>query len=157
MSIRTDRDAFEFIRSKLIEQNETSLNPDGECSYRGFSENRILELTGKNRCNADTEVLRNLKTSQSDISCAVGHLIKDEFYTKSLEGYGCNDQSVILAIKSSNPEWVMDYRSLLLLAICQETHDMNEPGSWRNMFSDDRFTFDDNDSFLITDENREEN
>lgn len=55
--------------------------------------------------------------------CAVGHLIKDEFYNSDFEGKSVSDCMVTQALEMSNPDKLNQLSSLLKLKIVQSCHD----------------------------------
>lgn len=55
-------------------------------------------------------------------SCAVGCLIKDEFYHPSFEGAGADDITVVQAVQKSLGR-ILDYKDVNLLCDLQSAHD----------------------------------
>jgi hypothetical protein len=61
MSEQTDREIFDRVKAHLLAQGRPAIGRDGGCAYRG-------------------------KDGRGDTSCALGCLIPDDVYDKSIEG-----------------------------------------------------------------------
>ena len=97
----TIREVFYRAVNAVIEQGAPSRNENGECSY--------LCEDGK--------------------KCAIGHLIKDEFYTTELESRSLRDDKVKDALKESiGIEVIGIPLSLSLLLDLQIAHDASGDG-----------------------------
>ena len=96
--LTTDESVFEFVKQHLITQGEKSSSTTS-CYYRDSSE----------------------------LSCAVGCLIEDQFYNVGLEFHNGDDPVVIEAVQKSLPNWVINKDMLLYL---QSIHDEHEVDEW---------------------------
>jgi hypothetical protein len=96
--LTTDEGVFEFVKQHLITQGEKSSSTTS-CYYR----------------------------DSSDLSCAVGCLIEDQFYNVGLEFHNGDDPVVIEAVQKSLPNWVINKDMLLYL---QSIHDEYEVDEW---------------------------
>jgi hypothetical protein len=96
--LTTDEGVFEFVKQHLITQGEKS-SSSTSCYYRNSSE----------------------------LSCAIGCLIEDQFYNDGLEFHNGDDPLVIEAVKKSLPNWVINKDMLLSL---QSVHDEYEVEEW---------------------------
>lgn len=102
----TKREIFNRVRDHLLLQGAQSRGPLGNWTYRG----------------------------RDGHSCAVGCLIKDEFYTPELEGYPFNGDNVLEALQSSGIDALDDDIYSLLRAL-QRIHDSYEPEAWREQLT----------------------
>lgn len=106
----TLQQVYDTVVSHLLQQGERSLRPDGAtCAYRG----------------------------EGGLKCAVGVLIKDEFYLPEIEGVVVGgDARIELALYLSGviPSEGR-YRYLHLLGELQGIHDERPPESWLQDFS----------------------
>jgi|SRR6516164_5055773 hypothetical protein len=93
------QEAFEIMSLHLLKQNEKSLSADGtSCRYRG----------------------------ESKMCCALGRLIKDEFYHESLEGNNIFNDDVLKALENSG----VNTSNKHFLNEMQYTHDCLRPYEW---------------------------
>ena len=94
-------EVFNKVSEHLLTQNDRSLSSAGlYCVYR----------------------------SNSGLKCAVGCLIKDEFYSKKLEGLDVRTDSVENALKLSGVPITKEV--LKLLEELQKVHDYATPAGW---------------------------
>lgn len=104
---------FNTVVPQLLKQNEKSM-AGGMCRYRG----------------------------PNGLKCAVGFLIKDQFYHKVLENQACDDKDVMKALHKSG---VFDHKKVDLsednlvyeenfLSCLQGIHDVNNPQNWPYCF-----------------------
>ena len=95
-------DVFNKVSEHLLAQNEQALDANEECVYR----------------------------SETGLKCAVGCLIKDEFYFESLEYSSLSKTGAIAkALKRSGV--VLTREMLDLLIRLQKLHDRTEPEEWK--------------------------
>lgn len=96
-----EREVFDTVKAHLLTQGRRSLNADnGACAYRGAN----------------------------GTSCAVGCLIKDEFYVPEIENRRVQDSLVIRALVQSG---IPDSPSMsYLLFKLQDIHDGVLPELW---------------------------
>jgi hypothetical protein len=152
-SIKTDKDAFLFVKEQLLKQDEKSINSSEDCVYRGYSQNFLDNLreqaqkvvygddedTATNDCFADSEdyFLDLLANHGTDLKCAAGHLILDELYDPNIEGQTVMEDSEIeQSIKLSNPEWNYQESSFELVKALQSIHDFVQVSKWPEIFNE---------------------
>lgn len=155
LSIVTDEEAFSYISSALIKQKERSVGIGEECAYRGFSSTAMSELSKRlfgtvDYSNLDEEQNDLFNESlyeliDSDIRCAVGHIIDDSCYDTSIEGESIESDYVIALVDKSNPDWDITSKSLEMLKKLQRIHDAVKPSYWELTLS--KFKFDENGNF----------
>lgn len=151
--IKTDKEAFEFVVAELIKQNQQSLDSERECAYRGFSPQRMEEIIGfpiEDSFDALDEI-DELDPIYSDLRCAVGYLIADDYYSVALERNQVDNILVTDAVQRSNPEWKIDPdTSIPLLRKLQLIHDSYPPSRWVNLLDKNNFSFNPDGSFINT-------
>lgn len=109
------RDVFNTIQAHLLKQNA-----------RSMGEYDSAEFTGEdNPC-----MYRN----EDGLSCAVGCLITDDNYDKTIEGMGMTP-SVLTAIESSL-DIEVDQPLRTMLTELQHLHDSVDVGLWKNELID---------------------
>lgn len=109
--LETNEDIFHFVKDHLLKQNRRSIDADafGSCLYR----------------------------EKSGLKCAVGSIIKDEFYCVGLENITVNSaifeyrSLVHEAIKKSLPNMKEDIDFSLLERV-QKVHDLELVESWKH-------------------------
>ena len=100
--METALEVFNKVSEHLLAQNEQALDGNWECVYR----------------------------NETGLKCAVGCLIKDEFYFENLEYTGLSRTGPIAkALKKSGV--VMTREMLDLLQRLQKLHDHKEPEAWK--------------------------
>ena len=116
--MKTTLDVFYKVSEHLLTQNEQALDADGECVYR----------------------------SETGLKCAVGCLIKDEFYSESLEylsAVGCNSGEWITPIKNalelSGVPITEDVKDLV--EQLQTLHDKTSPEFWEEELAEVKIDF----------------
>ena len=152
--ITSDYEAFLRVKNHLLSQKDKSIDSLRQgCSYKGYLERDVervtydvcnnlaaeigeeyYELDGCEELELITEKLKNLVQAGEIVygQCAVGCLIKDNFYSsEELEEKAVKDDSVLTALKKSNPTWKIDYLSLNLLENLQRLHDSMNIVDWR--------------------------
>lgn len=99
----TKQEIFTAVATHLLTQNQKSLlyPNDSECAYRGTNGTK----------------------------CAVGVLIKDEFYSPGLEHKRADSPHVLAALEKSIGRSVEDDEIKMLRAL-QSLHDNQEPRFW---------------------------
>lgn len=95
-----EHEIYYTVRAHLLRQNEQARDEDGRCAYRG----------------------------KNGTACAVGCLIKDEFYYPSMEGTNIISYHITGALTKSGIE-MTDSTSRLLAAL-QGIHDGSRPNEW---------------------------
>lgn len=151
MHLITDKDVFNFVSAKLLEQGSKSMDTFDTCQYRGIKYSLMLEVQRRimNKFDLDEdsfdsifennemhdEYIDLLCSLNADAKCAVGHLILDEYYHASFEGSQIEDGSEVWeAVKDSNPEWIISDYSFRLLQKLQDIHDRNDATEWKSKF-----------------------
>lgn len=102
VEITNDVEAVIVISYHLLTQNEKSTS-FSDCAYRGYDEEWNGGYDGK--------------------SCAVGCLIKDNFYYSGIEGNSIDYDEVIKAIQDSHEYWPITEVSMNILRLFQHVHD----------------------------------
>lgn len=160
--IKTDYDAFVFVRNKLLKQNAKSQNEDNTCLYRGWlpetlskMNERATEKLGDFDYGSDDspfyEYFRDIQAcTPSDAKCAAGWLISDDYYSNQFEERSVDDSEVMTAIEYSNPEWKIDGSGHTLLVRMQQIHDSKNISEWEMCFDDLENHFDENGNFTDT-------
>lgn len=101
-SITTDREIIMFVENHLLTQDKKSISvDDGMCMYKDDS--------GKN------------------LSCAIGCLISEDFYSKDMERKGLSNSLVMEIIRKSLPNWKVNFD---LLDSLQSIHDQIDIEDW---------------------------
>lgn len=95
-----NQEIFDTVSKHLLTQNKKSMGTKG-CAYRG----------------------------EDGCMCAVGALIRDEFYSEILEGNSVQVKIVINALELSGLE--LTEATGYLLNRLQLLHDTNEPEDWK--------------------------
>ena len=151
--ITNDKEAFEYVKMMLLDQDEQSKDLTDNCVYRGYSANTIEKARAKaegivrdsdsmddsvDYYEWESEVLDNLIAGQSpDMKCAAGWLIDDNFYSDYFEGETVTKNNYIWdAIKKSNPVWFTTDNSVKLVSELQNIHDSRDPSEWFEKFND---------------------
>jgi hypothetical protein len=118
MTIRTDKDAFDFVVESLLNQSQKSINKEMTmCHYRYFDDYSAKEL-----------------------KCAVGHLIDDDIYDSEMEGSMIIDDVIIESVKKSHPDWEINLSSLRMMQGLQAIHDQGEVPEWQWLFGTFQFS-----------------
>lgn len=123
VNIESDYEAFEIIKNHLLTQKDKSMHDGAGCSYRGCDSVNVLdEDTG--------ELVNGYEIVYNGKSCAVGILIKDDFYHDSLEDNSAEESNVIDALQRSHPEWDITLETKTMLLCCQAIHDQMYEYDW---------------------------
>lgn len=101
------KEMLEKAIKHVLKQGQQAVDGYGACKYRG----------------------------DSGLMCAVGCLIKDEYYHKDLEGNAVYETDVMEALESSLERKLTD-RENWYLQIIQQSHDDSNSSSFRSEFSD---------------------
>ena len=108
----TLQEIFNTSAKHLLTQKVRSRQPDYEGSYRS-------------------------KYRAGSLRCAIGILIKDEFYSEGLEGKMVSNSRIFIALVSSRVVPQMNYDHFKdtdvydLLISLQEVHDRSDPEEWK--------------------------
>lgn len=104
--LNTDLDVFEYVKNHLLKQKAQSINPyTTDCLYRYDPGAGHLDI----------------------MQCAVGCLIKEEFYSEELESKSVQDPWVYDAVYNSVSNWKVN---TVMLAKLQSIHDIVPIESW---------------------------
>lgn len=139
----TDYDIFNIVKNHLISQGDKCVDPTGgDCQYYGLTDSKSNEIINHiyDEYHEDVDYLRELiederiKQNIPVAHCAVGALIKPEFYDDSLEGTLIDSNSLVqLAVQKSYPEWEITHQSLTMLQSLQAVHDNIQPRHWNEV------------------------
>lgn len=97
----TTQDIFNLSVLGVLKQGKQSISWGTQCSYR-----------------------------TNGLKCVIGHLIKDAHYDLDLEGYGFNNDQVLLAVEKSIGRDISGDENCLLSDL-QDVHDFKDPGEKR--------------------------
>lgn len=144
-NITTDKEAFEFVTTRLLEQNSQCVDIGHDCQYRGFTHDETFMAWDNISSNDNDDLVHYLleKFGGYTAKCAAGWLIDDNFYDPFLEGRTVDDE-VLLAIKKSHPNWNMTEESVEMIRMLQNIHDRSTPKGWEKEFASFSNCFDDN-------------
>jgi hypothetical protein len=138
----TDRDIFNYITSKLLEQGQKSVDQyydeetgdyeqSDDCRYFGFDRERGKKL-----------------------QCAVGWIMNKEVYDKYLdefnsevEGNGIMEKEPLEIVVLSNQNWNFTKESWVMLSIMQRIHDSSPLLKWKKIFENMSYLFDSDGKF----------
>jgi len=105
-NISTDIEAFDWVADHLIKQDVQSKDNSGSCLYRG----------------------------PDGTACAIGCLIADKNYEEWFETTATDDDYIIEAVSSSNPNWKIGSKQHHMLLVLQYIHDNYTPYTWEYDF-----------------------
>jgi hypothetical protein len=111
--LHSEKEMAEHIIHHLLTQNERSTIDGVACCYR------YVDPEGKS------------------LSCAVGSLIHDDYYSESLEDKGVRDPDVLDALENSHPNIYMSSDFINYLSALQRIHDNLDPEVWHKIFIDE--------------------
>lgn len=159
MDIKSDIEAFEFITSNLLKQNEKSMSSTDECAYRGYSEKIKDEVMAEHELSQEDldeddkwgyfcEIFMDYDI-QPDLKCAVGHIIPDELYDGNIESKPVDDPDIMGIIIEAYPNWNININSRTMLMRLQRIHDCSHTKDWENRFKS--FKFNNDGTFLDSD------
>lgn len=124
LNIQSDLEAFATVGIHLITQDEKARNDSG-CSYRGISLASAFD---------DDEELRAYQIFDpiywDGTSCAVGCLVKDDFYNPEMEENPVIENIVLNVVEASNPNWDINDRSVYMMQSLQTVHDNIDVNDW---------------------------
>ena len=105
--LNTDLDVFEYVKNHLLKQKAQSINPyTTDCLYRYDPGAGHLDV----------------------MQCAVGCLIKEEFYSEEFESKSVQDPWVYDAVYNSVSNWIAV--NTVMLAKLQAIHDTVSVEDW---------------------------
>jgi len=120
------QEVFDIVSTHLLTQMAVSRIPESEVDRNG---------------NLNSCAYR----SESGLKCAIGKLIKDEFYTYDLETLNVTHRAVSEALAKSGYEFNNDDHSLVsdteFLMYLQRIHDTLKPQSWRENLAKSAITY----------------
>jgi hypothetical protein len=151
--VTNDKEAFEYVKMMLLDQNEQSKDLSDNCQYRGYSHDLIAKLKDKaedifleeespddsvSYLEWECGILDDLIANESpDLKCAAGWLINDSFYHQNFEGEMVHqNNSIWMSIKRSNPLWFTNNNSLKLVTELQNIHDSRSEEEWFEKFNE---------------------
>lgn len=159
-----DIDIFNKIKDHLLTQNEKSLTLHEGCAYRGVKQSDLNEAwykTYKTACPVEigkgtdnSEIIQQIEDIYtevpSNLKCAVGAIISDEFYSYDMEENSINSNLVSFPVKMSNPDWKITCQSWAMLEELQALHDGTLVEDWAENLA--RFSFDSLGNFIDVNE-----
>jgi hypothetical protein len=150
--ITTDKQAFDYVVKMLLEQGEKSMDDSETCQYRGFKQKTLEDTFTKAQeiayssdetyWSSDIDDLQRdlLANLPCDARCAVGHLIKDEYYHPHIEGETMTTD-VVDMVKLSYPSWTITNESQRMMIELQKIHDGYPPHNWGDLFKGIQYNF----------------
>lgn len=158
--IKSDYDAFIFMKNHLLNQKERCVDDAETCRYRGHLPYTIdiikseidADLFDDDSGDGNALLYEKLQSTPYDAKCAVGALISDTFYSEDLEERSAfDDEEVIGAVWNSHPEWNnFDDISRVMLSIMQKIHDGMRPSEWAGYLDDKKWFFSEDGKFIKT-------
>lgn len=143
-----DIDIISYVKNRLIEQGDKSMDDDYSCRYRGYRQSTMDEI----REHADEIASENndqssdiyqdiyidalnsiLADTKHDAKCAIGHLISDSVYYTGIEGAGV-DEDIFELVIQSNPAWEKGPKAYGLIKRLQDIHDHHSVEEWKKSF-----------------------
>ena len=101
-SLTTNKEVIDFVKNHLLKQNEKSISVDDRmCMYKS--------------------------DDNKNLSCAIGCLISEEFYSNNMERKGLASDVVIKILQKSLPNWKLNFD---LLDSLQCIHDQLYVENW---------------------------
>jgi hypothetical protein len=118
--VSSDDEAVAVIVRHLLSQKETCNGPNGDCAYRGMTENIY-----------DEQYENIIEYGVYDgKSCAVGCLVKEQFYDSNIEGETADNTLVQEILKKSHPDWEFSENTTWILSLLQKIHDRVPDDQW---------------------------
>lgn len=120
--VKNDKEAFDLVHQHLISQGEKSFIYDTDCAYRGKY----------NECQSDVdnEHEEDFNWWYDGKSCAVGCLIKNDFYDENIELTPASSDDILDILRYSHPEWEINSDSVIMLEVLQKIHDGISVDNW---------------------------
>jgi hypothetical protein len=132
----TDRDIFEYVREKMLEQNQKSMD-----SYFDEESEEMIEGDTCQYFGFDYE-------NEVTIRCALGHLMKQEIFDDlSHEETDAFEDANLQVIAASNVNWQITTKSWMMLCILQRVHDMVSVSEWPSVMNNMTYLFNPDGSF----------
>lgn len=125
-SVKSSLEAFEVVVRHLLSQKQRATGLNGDCAYRGFDDMteypEDIELYGE----MDIDIVE----VPNGLLCAVGVLIRDEFYDPEIEGNDFHDDWVQKCVRDSHPDWEITDDDVAFLRFLQSVHDRHPVEDW---------------------------
>jgi hypothetical protein len=132
----TDRDVFEYVRKKMLEQNEKSTD-----KYYDEDENMLVD-------NGDCRYFSYDMEREIDLRCALGFVMDQSIFNQiGQEDTDAADEDILQVIALSNKNWEITSESWQMLALLQRIHDMTDARHWRRVMDRMSYLFDSNGKF----------
>jgi hypothetical protein len=132
----TDRDVFEYVREKMLAQNQKSVN-----TY-------IDDETGETIDGDDCQYFSYNMENEISLRCALGFVMNQNIFEKlGQEDTDATDEQTISVIALSNKNWEITSESWQMLALLQRIHDMTNLSHWRRVMDRMSYLFDSNGKF----------
>ena len=157
-NITSDFSAYVHIYNHLLDQGVRAVDTDETCRYRGIDTGASYNDSYYDSDGFIFEIV------EDGTSCAVGCLIDDDVYNRiDIEGKAVNaklfiplsdgagyrhstqadeepsSMAVLEAVKNSNPDWNVTYKSIIMLANLQKVHDTIDSNLWPVIFRSGQF------------------
>lgn len=132
----TDRDVFEYVRKKMLEQNEKSTD-----KYYDEDENMLVD-------NGDCRYFSYDMEREIDLRCALGFVMNESIFNQiGQEDTDATSEDILHVIALSNKNWEITSESWQMLALLQRIHDMTSVGHWERAMGRMSYLFDSNGKF----------
>lgn len=143
----TDIDVFNKVRDHLMSQGELCLNFNGDNGYFGVKSSDYQKVVDRasemceeygepEHWEIIEEMYHLINTNKIERAmCAIGCLIKPEFYSEDLENQTVIEDNVLNAVKQSLPNWEITNSRLGMLTALQSIHDNTPIKNWETYFN----------------------
>lgn len=132
----TDRDIFEYVREKMLAQNEKSTD-----KYYDEDESTVVDTGDCRYFSYDIE-------REIDLRCALGFVMNETIFNQiGEEDTDAADEDILQVIALSNKNWEITSESWQMLALLQRIHDMTDARHWRRVMDRMSYLFDSNGKF----------
>lgn len=130
-SVKSTLEAFEVVVKHLLSQKQRATGLNGDCAYRGFD-----DLTEYPESVDEVDSICDIEEVwvPNGLLCAVGVLIREEFYDPQIEGNNIDDDWVQKCVQESHPEWDIANYDIDFLKILQSIHDKHDANDWASFF-----------------------
>ncbi|NDB56901.1 hypothetical protein EB001_00385 [bacterium] len=132
----TDRDVFEYVREKMLAQNQKSTN-----TFYDEEQDEIVDTEDCQYFSYDHE-------KEIDLRCALGFVMNQDIFNDiGEENTDATDENILQTIALSNSNWEITSESWQMLALLQRIHDMTYIKHWRRAMDRMSYLFDSNGKF----------
>ena len=113
--VKNNKEAFDLVHQHLVSQGEKSFIYGTDCAYRGKED--------EDQSDVDNEDKEDFIWWYNGKSCAVGCLIKNDYYDENIELTPASSDHILDILRDSHPEWEIDSDSVIMLEVLQKIHD----------------------------------